>query len=435
VTPVRRTLRALFKALVRLYFRTIEEVGDRPGPETRGRVFVSNHWSALIDPILVLTHARCDISPLAKSTLWKLPGLRWLLDLADAVPVVRRRDDPTKPAGANDEMFDRVAVHLARGGNVLVFPEGTSHNEPQMQRLKTGAARMLARAAEAGATELAFQAVGLEFDERDSFRSRAVVAFGPVRPFGKGDPDAIERATEQMRADLQEMVVEGASWHERRLVLLIAEILDNEEGDLSFAEAVRVAQAVEHARDELRKSDPELAASVERAVADYAQELEATGLSDRQLAGKEGDEKRSRLHPLGFLLAPLAPIGVVLYWVPYQVPRLVAARTDEIDQRSTFKLGAGLVAYPVWAALLGTLAWLVAPSAAVLAAMLAAILVSPFVALFWLERTQGFAQALRLVTRRRALTTLAKKRAQALELIRRAQAAMEGRNAPKEATL
>ena len=53
------------------------------------------------------------------------------------------------------------------------------------------------------------------------------------------------------------------------------------------------------------------------------------------------------------------------------------------------------------------------------------ILVSPFVALFWLERTQGFARAARLVTRRRALTSLAKKRATAIEQLRRAQAAMD----------
>ncbi len=425
MSPLRRSLRATFRALVRLYFRSIEEVGERPGAETRGRVFVSNHWSALIDPILVLTHARCDISPLAKSTLWKIPGLRWLLDLADAVPVVRRRDDPNKPAGANDDMFERVADHLARGGNVLVFPEGTSHNEPQMQRLKTGAARMLARAAAAGAKSLSFQAVGLEFDERHAFRSRAVVAFGPVRAFEPGGDDAVERATAKMRNDLEEMVVEAASWEERRLVLFIAEMLRNEEGELSFAEAVRIAQGVERARDALRQSDPELARAVEDAVAVYSRELDQNGLSDQQLADREGEERRSRLHPAGWLLAPLAPLGVVLYWLPYQVPRLVAHRTDEVDQHATLKLAAGLVAYPVWATLLGTAAWLTMPSHAAFVIALVIILVSPFVALFWLERTQGFARAARLVTRRRALTSLAKKRAAAIELLRRAQAAMD----------
>lgn len=427
MTLVRRTLRALFRALVRLYFRGIEEVGERPSPATGGRVFVSNHWSALIDPILVLTHAPCDISPLAKSTLWNIPGLTWLLDLADAVPVVRRRDDPNKPAAANDEIFERVALHLARGGNVLVFPEGTSHNEPQMQRLKTGAARMLARAAQKGATGLTFQAVGLEFDERHAFRSRAVVAYGPVRDFAAESEGAVESATARMRADLEEMVVEAASWEERRLVLFIAELLRNEEGGLSFAEAVKLAQGVEKARDELRARDPDLATEVERATSEYLAALEASGLSDEQLAseGERAEPRRSRLHPVGYLLALLAPLGVVLYWVPYQVPRLVARRSEEIDQHSTLKLGAGLIAYPIWATLLVTAAYFTTPSPLGLVLACALIVVSPFVALFWLERTEGFARAMRVVTARRRLSELARKRASAIDLIQRARRALE----------
>ena len=47
----------------------------------------------------------------------------------------------------------------------------------------------------------------------------------------------------------------------------------------------------------------------------------------------------------------------------------------------------------------------------------------------------NIAQALRLIARRRALTALAQKRAHAIELIRRAQATIEARNAPKEAGL
>ena len=36
-------------------------------------VFVSNHTNGLVDPVLVLTTAPCRISPVAKSTLWRIP--------------------------------------------------------------------------------------------------------------------------------------------------------------------------------------------------------------------------------------------------------------------------------------------------------------------------------------------------------------------------
>jgi hypothetical protein len=39
---VRRALLSTFRRLIRLYFRRVERAGEPPGPETRGRVFVSN---------------------------------------------------------------------------------------------------------------------------------------------------------------------------------------------------------------------------------------------------------------------------------------------------------------------------------------------------------------------------------------------------------
>src|SRR5690348_7952296 len=109
---VRSALVATFRQIIRLYFREIERVGEPPAADTRGRMFVSNHHNALIDPILVLTDAACEISPIAKSTLWSIPGLRWLLDRAGAVPIVRRKDTPDKDAAKNAEVFDKIAAHL-----------------------------------------------------------------------------------------------------------------------------------------------------------------------------------------------------------------------------------------------------------------------------------------------------------------------------------
>src|SRR6185295_8133179 len=102
-----------FRRVVGIYFREIEVTGNLPDLATGGRIFVSNHTNGLVDPILVLTTAPCRIAPVAKSTLWRTPGLRWLLDQAGAVPIVRRRDDPTKQAGSNEEIFDKVAGALA----------------------------------------------------------------------------------------------------------------------------------------------------------------------------------------------------------------------------------------------------------------------------------------------------------------------------------
>src|SRR6476619_7403842 len=129
---IRGGLRFVFRRILAIYFRDVEIAGDVPRADTGGRVFAANHVNALVDPILVLTQAPCPISPVAKSTLWKIPGLTWLLETADAVPIVRRRDVPGKSEGDNEAVFARIAGHLVRGGNILIFPEGTSHNEPRL---------------------------------------------------------------------------------------------------------------------------------------------------------------------------------------------------------------------------------------------------------------------------------------------------------------
>ena len=435
--PLKRYLRAAFKGILRLYFSGIEEVGERPAANTGGRVFVANHRNALIDPILVLTHAPCDISPLGKSTLWKMPGLKWLLDLADAVPVQRRSDDPNKAASANDEMFDKIAQHLARGGNVLVFPEGTSHNEPHMIRLKTGAARMLDRARALGARDLTFQAVGLEFDSRHKFRSKAVVAYGPARRLDAIDAelpsdvahDSIEEVTRVMHDDLADMVIEGATWEERRLVLRVAELIRNEaarndvvRSSASFADAVSVAQGVERAREVLATSARDHIGEVGRAVDRYFASLEKLRLGDDQVAGNAPRDGRA-VSLLGWLSLPLFPIGVALYFLPYQLPRLVASRTEEVDQHSTLKLGTGLVAYPVWAGLLIGGAWAMSHTRAQALAATAVIVASPFAALHWLEHIAKLRRALRLSRLDDELAKLVAERGEALAATSRARSA------------
>ncbi|MDF2695434.1 MAG: Acyltransferase domain protein, partial [Labilithrix sp.] len=255
---VRSALLLLFRRIARIYFREIEVAGDVPHPNTGGRLFAANHVNGLVDPILVLTQAPCPISPVAKSTLWKIPGLRWLLETADAVPIVRRRDVPGKSEGDNEAVFARVAAHLHRGGNILIFPEGTSHNEPHLLALRSGAGRMLARARAHGGDDLTFQAVALEFDERDVFRSRSLVLFGPVRRVAEmPGSDLAQEITVAIREDLSELLVEGATWEERLLVVRVAEMFARDADDTSLSHLNQIGRRIEDARRLLAGSAPD----------------------------------------------------------------------------------------------------------------------------------------------------------------------------------
>jgi 1-acyl-sn-glycerol-3-phosphate acyltransferase len=458
---VRALLLFVFRRIVAIYFREVEVSGEVPPEATGGRLFAANHTNALVDPILVLTQAPCRISPIAKSTLWNIPGLRWLLDAADAVPIVRRRDHPNKSSEDNEAVFERVASHLGGGGNILIFPEGTSHNEPHLLALRSGAGRMLARARGDGARAgLTFQAVALEFDARDVFRSRALVLFGPVRevdalarelPTGHAPAELAAAVTERARLDLSELLVEGATWEERVLVVHVAEMFANDARDGSLAEMNRIGRQIERARAALRAESAglgarlgderpdgdassdlggsaDLVAQIEARVGEYFRELEDVGVGDRfverlaraseprpaELASAAFEPERLGSAALLVLALPLAVAGSALYWLPYQLPRVVTRRlAGDPDVASTYKLGVGLLVFPGWAALAVALAFERMPLDAAWVATLV-IVVSPFAALAWLDRWDRVAARARLLApseeRRERLVALAARR-------------------------
>lgn len=387
---MREALVATFRRVMRLYFRDIERLGQPPGAEVRGRVFVANHTNGLIDPILVITDAACEISPVAKSTLWSVPGLRWLLDRAGAVPIVRRVDNPDKAAAANSDVFDKIAAHLGGGGNILIFPEGTSHSEPQLAPLRTGAARMLVAASARGGVAPTFQAVGLEFDARTDFRSRCLVLWGPVRQLadvaGDGE-DRVQAITAAMATDLRDLLIEGETHEQRLRVARVAELLAHDAGDRSLGAWSDLGRQVGLAHRTLRSVDAALVTRVAERVDAYYAELERLGLIDGQVTGAAAAGTPAPPAPTSpwrrAALAPLAAAGFALYAIPYFLPRWIA-RTSDPDAVSTIKLGAALVVYPVWAAGLvaGSLVLLPPPLSFAAAAIAVA---SPFAALRWLD--------------------------------------------------
>ncbi len=385
---LRGALIGTFRRIVRLYFRDIERFGEPPAQQTRGRVFVSNHSNALLDPVLVMTDAPCMISPVAKSTLWNIPGLSWLLDRAGAVPIIRKQDNPDKDASANVAVFDRIAAHLAGGGNILIFPEGTSHSEPKLAPLKSGAARMLQAAAERAGVPPTFQAVALEFDAPSDFRSRCLVLWGPVRTFAElpGDGEhKIRAATARMEQDLKELLVEGETHQDRMRIARVAELLATDAGDPTLGGWSGIGRQVELASQTLRSLDEALIARVAYHVDAYYGELERLGVADTQVAGRSPAPEQAPRSPLRrAALAPLAASGFALYAIPYFLPRWIARKADP-DATSTFKLGAALVVYPLWAAGLvaGSMVLLPPPLSFAAAAI---ALTSPFAALRWLDR-------------------------------------------------
>ena len=59
------------------------------------------------------------------------------LTACGAIPVYRRQDDPAQMT-RNADTFSACFAMLARGRLIGIYPEGTTHSEARVQRIKTG---------------------------------------------------------------------------------------------------------------------------------------------------------------------------------------------------------------------------------------------------------------------------------------------------------
>jgi 1-acyl-sn-glycerol-3-phosphate acyltransferase len=112
--------------------------GRHNEPSEGGVIYISNHQSFL-DPMLVGFSLVRPLSYMARDTLFDTPGLNQLMTGLNAFPVKRGTAD----TGALKEAMRRIK----RGGQVLIFAEGTRSGDGKIAPFLPGVALLAQRAA------------------------------------------------------------------------------------------------------------------------------------------------------------------------------------------------------------------------------------------------------------------------------------------------
>jgi 1-acyl-sn-glycerol-3-phosphate acyltransferase len=358
-----RALRSLVRLILKVFFREVEVVGADRIPRDRPLVLVANHVNGLIDPLLLWGPLPVVPRFLAKSTLWKIAPVRPFLELAQAIPVYRRQDEGSD-VSKNAETFARSHELLGQGGVLALFPEGKSHSEPFLQPLKTGAARIVLEA-EQKFPGLAMRIVpiGLLFDAKQAFRSRALVQVGePIDPSPeiegmKMDPAAAVRTlTARIDEALKDVTLNYETWENARLVARAADLYRRRAPELPgrgrLSESITFQRAFLEGYQDLRSRHPEKVAAVARAVRNYDRLLHACGVRDDQVgaAYPPSPVLRFVLRALLRLLLhlPIAIVGTLLTWPVYRlVGEIVKRATRDPDQIATLKVFGALILFPL----------------------------------------------------------------------------------------
>jgi glycerol-3-phosphate O-acyltransferase/dihydroxyacetone phosphate acyltransferase len=356
-------VRWLGEALVRLYYpvRTVD--GAERIPAGKPLVFVLNHPNGLLDPLVLRVALGRPARFLAKSTLFGNPLGRLAMNAFGSVPVYRPRE---ADASRNDETFARCRAALAAGGVLALFPEGTSHSDPEMKPLKTGAARIAlsAEAEHEGRLGLTVVPVGLSYERKTTFRSSVLLVVGapiviaPRLPGYRADERAaVSALTDEIGGRLDEIVLQAES---RELLAGIARVArwtaGPSTGDDPEDPAARHRRAREMAAAyaRMRARDPARLEAIVAEVRSYWQTLRRLGVRDPWALELTAPRPGALARALAKLVAaaPVAALGALMGWIPYRLAGRVAAKvTKDEDVLSTVKLiGGALFLFLAWSA-------------------------------------------------------------------------------------
>ena len=267
----------------------------------------------------------------------------------------RRRHHAGKRRGL-DAVVTAMFEVLGAGGAIGIFPEGLSHDESQLARLKTGAARLAIGGAQRTGKPISIVPCGLTFIHPKRFRSRVLVQYGPAVVVNDGDAREV---TTELDSALRRLTINAPDWDTVRALDVVRRLYQPQE--ISIEDRVELARRFNTYYSAVA-DDPRVQSLMTRVRA-YQDALEDIGVTDRELAR---DLSKSEV-----MARVIRQLALVAFWlpltapgVPFHLPSLAFARlvgprlTPRKDVIATTKLMIGmLIVVVAYGAAIAVLGW------------------------------------------------------------------------------
>jgi 1-acyl-sn-glycerol-3-phosphate acyltransferase len=373
-------VRAMARFWIWFFFKAVDVRHADRVPAAGPVLLCINHPNNLIDSLLVGAALDRKVHFLATAALFRHPLVARFLAACGAIPVYRKQDVAPAPEGVslvgaerNLDAFAACFRALRAGGLIGIYPEGTTHAEPRVQRIKTGAARIAleyeaGRGGPGGGEPLTLVPVGLTFEARKSFRGRVLVSFGEpldLHPYVTVYREDPSKAVEALTTDVQ-LAMEAQVVHVRRLdwAALIRAVEDLYRGELvrelheerglalGQIDTIRLSRSIADAAQYFAEREPERVETLWQRIQGYRGLLWQYRVRDEAVRARLARPRlRARLRHGGWagLGFPLFLYGVAVNGLPYFVPRWISHRfaRKETDYATT-RLLASIVAIPLF---------------------------------------------------------------------------------------
>ncbi len=352
-----RAIIGFFGLCAELFFRR-RRVGDLAIPADGPVVIVANHPNGIIDPLIVTRTTRRKVRFLAKAPLFGRPIIGALLRRVRALPVYRQVDE--LGMDGNRGMFAAVGESLAAGEAICLFPEGVSHDEPELMPLKTGAARLVlgAEADRGWALGVRVVPLGITYRDKAVFRSEVATEIGAplgaddLRDAYQHDPRAAVRTlTARIDEGLREVTLNLERWDDLPLLELAAAIRPADDG--RERDPVARVRAYAQAARVLERHEPERVAALRRRIRRFDSDLRALGVPPERLTPEYRASGVARFVVVQMLAlvigVPVALAGLGFYALPFALSSLLARKVNPSGPlAATVKLLGAVLVYLVW---------------------------------------------------------------------------------------
>lgn len=357
---MRNAITAFFRLALKIFYRRIEIVGLKENVPREGPViFAANHPNGLVDPLFLLCFAGRPVSFLGKAPLLGYPFIGWFVRKFETIPVYRKEDHTT---GSNRETFDRARALLRKGGSIAIFPEGTSHDDAFMRKLKSGAARI---AIGAELENVRIVPVGIYYTAKQTFRSSALVVFGPplavprapLDEHGEPPHELVHTLTEEIDAAIDDVTLQADSQAAYSLIAQAEDIFTGDE-DQPLKEELALRRRFVEGYHYLRQHDPERLNELQSQVLQFESELRRAKIDVFELRPRISAGRLFRV----LILLPVAGIGAIVNYPVFRLIRVLARRFSKGEGAvmATIKFVSALLFYPltyiIVAVLVGVLA-------------------------------------------------------------------------------
>ena len=190
----------------------------------------------------------------------------------------------------NSLMFKETTKKLHEGKAICIFPEGTSHDNTHLLKLKPGVAYIALEAmANYGVKNIKLISCGLSYFSRDEFRSDLILKFGiPLEipqslanTFKVNKKQAIDLVLKIVETQMRSVILTTPSYQDFMLIKMFRNLYVPSELELTPEESEDIARRISYVYDQ--EKDTKKAKQIKLNVENYMNPLEELGIEDKDL--------------------------------------------------------------------------------------------------------------------------------------------------------